>query len=50
MDCFKLIERNNKDLNRINKNFLWLSNLGSNDKEIPLIYWEEVCRPNLKKV
>lgn len=33
MNCFKLTKRNNKNLDRINKNFLWLPNVGSNESK-----------------
>ena len=46
MNHFKLTKRNNEDLDRISRNFLWLPNVGSNDsKGFPLVAWDEVCRP-----
>ena len=49
MNCFKLTKRNNEDLDRINKNFLWLPNVGSNESKcFPLVAWDGVCRPKSK--
>ena len=49
MNCFKLTKRNNEDLDRINKNFLWLPNVGSNEsKSFPLVAWDDVCRPKFE--
>ena len=49
MNCFKLIERNNKDLHKINGSFLWTPNIGpKEDKEILLVAYDEVCRPKAK--
>ena len=46
MNCFKLTKRINEDLDRINKNLLWLPNIGSNEtKGFPLVAWDEICRP-----
>ena len=46
MNCFKLTKRNNEDLDRINRNFLWLPNMGINDNKVfPLVTWDDVCRP-----
>ena len=48
MDCFKLTKRNNEDLDKINKIFLW--NVGSNESiGFPLVAWEEVCRPKCER-
>ena len=46
MNCFKLTKNNSEDLDKINRNFLWLPNLGVNGtKGFPLVAWENVCRP-----
>ena len=38
MNCFKLTKRNNENLDIINKNFLWLPNIRSNEtKGFPLV-------------
>ena len=50
MNCFKLTKRNNEDLDRINRNFLWLPNIGSKEAiRFPLVAWDEVCRPKSKE-
>ena len=49
MNCFKLIKRNNEDLDIINRNFLWLANMGINENKVfPLIAWDGVCTPKSK--
>ena len=46
MNCFKLTKRNNEDLDGINMNYVWLSNIGSNETNVfPLVSHENVCRP-----
>ena len=46
MNCFKLIKRNNEDLDIINRNFLWLPNMGINENKVfSLVAWDDVCRP-----
>ena len=45
MNCFKLTKRNNEDLDRINRNFLWFPNMGVNETKVfPLVAWDDVCR------
>ena len=46
MNCFKLTKINNEDLDIINRNFLWLPNMGDNGiKVFPFVSWDNVCRP-----
>ena len=46
MNCFKLTKRNNEDLDGINRNYVWLPNIGSNETKVfPLVSQENVCRP-----
>ena len=46
MNCFKLTKRNNEDLDRININFLWQSNMRANGtKTFPLVAWNDINRP-----
>ena len=46
MNCFKLTKRNNEDLDKINRKFLWTPNKGPNEaKGISLVAWDEVFRP-----
>ena len=46
MNSFKLTKKNNEELDKINRNFLWLPNMGVNGtKAFPLIAWDDVCRP-----
>ena len=46
MNLFKLTKSNNEDLDKINRKFLWTSNIGSKEtKGFPLVAWDEVCRP-----
>ena len=50
MNCFKLTKRNNEDLDRINRNFLWQPNMGVNGtKSFPLIAWDDVYRPKFEE-
>ena len=42
MNCFKLTKMKNE----INRNFLWLPNMGDNGTKVfPLVAWVNVCRP-----
>ena len=44
MNCFKLIKRNNEDLDKINRKFLWTPNTRPNEtKGIPLVVWDDIC-------
>ena len=46
MNCFKLTKTNNEDLDKINRNFLWLPNMVNNENKVfPLVAWDDVCRP-----
>ena len=46
MYCFKVKKGNNEGLDKINRNFLWTPNIGSIEtKVIPLVAWDDVCRP-----
>ena len=45
MNCFKLIRKNNKDLDSINKNFLYVPNMGVNETKVfSLVVWDDVYR------
>ena len=47
MSYFKL---NNKDLDKINRKFIWTPNIGPNEtKGIPLVAWDVIYRPKFKE-
>lgn len=50
MNYFKLTRRNNEDLDKINRKFLCAPNIrGSKEtKRLPLVAWDEVCRPKFE--
>ena len=51
MNCFKLTKTNNEDLDRIDRNFLWLPNMRViGTKVFPLLAWDDVCRPKFEGV
>ena len=48
-NCFKLTKRYNKDLDKINRNFLWLPNFEANETEgFHLVACDNVCRPKFE--
>ena len=51
MNCFKLTKKNNnnEDLHIINRNFLWLPNMGVNGTKVFLVVaWDDVYRPQFE--
>ena len=49
MSCFKLTKRNNKDLDKINRKFIWIPNIVPNEtKGIPLVAWDVIYRPKFE--
>ena len=45
INCFKLTKKNNEDLDKINRNFLWLPNMGVNGTKVfLLVACDDVCR------